>query len=173
MLKKVRVHIVSERREAVGSLFETPTGQLLPIDGAGIKEAPNAEPERIEMMLEGSYRDDGARVTLTYKESELTGMEGSTTSVSFHKGSPGVISMLRDGSVKTAMVFEEARRHFCVYQTAIMPFEVCIYTKRIENALESEGQLVLDYAVELKGAQAEHNHFTLRVLPAFDRPKDL
>ena len=39
--------------------------------------------------------------------------------------------------------------------------------------LESEGRLTLDYAVELKGAQAEHNHFTLRVLPAFDRPKDL
>lgn len=167
MLKKVRIHIVSERREALGSLFETPTGSPV---ADGTAPAPEAEPERIEMTMEGSYRDDGERVTVTYKEGELTGMEGSTTSVSYHKNTPELISMLRNGSVKTAMIFEKGRRHVSVYQTAIMPFEVCIFTRSVANSIEQDGHLALDYTVELRGAQAEQTHFSMRILPAFDKP---
>ena len=166
MLKKVRIHIVSERREALGSLFET-AGR--PIMDETVP-APDAEPECIEMTVQGSYRDDGERVTITYKEGELSGMEGTTTTVSFHKNDPALISMLRNGTVKTAMVFEKGRRHFCVYQTPIMPFEVCIYTRSVTNLLENEGKLELGYTVELRGAQAEQTHFTMRLLPVFDSP---
>ena len=167
MLKKVRIHIVSERREATGSLFDSAEGSPA-LDNTA--PAPAAEPERIEMTLEGSYLDDGERVTISYKEGELSGMEGSSTSVSFHKGNPGLISMLRNGSVKTAMIFEKGRRHFCIYQTPVMPFEVCIFTRSVTNLLEQDGKLTLDYTVELRGAQAEQTHFSMRVLPIFARP---
>ena len=168
MLKKVRISILSLRQESTVSLFEESKGKPSP---SGEATAEPAAPERMEMMLEGSYRDDGERVTITYKESELSGMEGATTTLSYHKNNPGLVTMLRDGSVRTALVFEEGCRHFSVYQTAIMPFEVCIFTKKVCNGLENEGKLHLDYTVELRGAQAEENDFTLTLLPAFDRPK--
>lgn len=168
MLKKVRVQIVTDRFEAKGSLYETPAGKLLPTPE---QDRPAKEDiEHIEMTVEASYHDDGDRVCIRYRESELSGMEGSVTSVSFRKSEPTLISMLRDGSVKTALVFEPAVRHLCVYQTQIMPFEVCIYTRSVKNRIEKDGTLEMDYTVELRGAQAEHTAFSMRVLPVFHKP---
>lgn len=169
MLKKVRIQIITDRFEAKGSLYEAPNGKLLPSPEQD--RPPKEEIEHIEMMVEGSYHDDGNRVCIRYKEGEISGMEGSVTSVSFQKNDPSLISMLRDGSVKTALIFEPTVRHLCVYQTQIMPFEVCIYTRSVKNTVTEDGCLEMDYTVELRGAQAEHTQLSLRVLPFFDRPK--
>ncbi|MBQ8356605.1 MAG: DUF1934 domain-containing protein [Clostridia bacterium] len=167
MLKKVRVQITTERYEIKGSLFDTPIGTLIPE-----KDPPPAEDdvEKMEMTMDASYHDDGTRVCIRYKESELTGMEGSTTSVSFQKSDPGVISMLRDGAVKTALIFEQHQRHLCVYQTQIMPFEVGVYTKKVHNGIEKDGILQMNYTVEIRGAQAEYTKFQMKILPYFDKP---
>ena len=168
MLKKVRVQIITARYEVKGSLYNSAMADV-PSDAV----APplfHGETEHMEMTVEGRYHDNGTRVCISYKESELTGMEGSTTSVSFHKSEPQTISMLRDGSVKTALVFEPSKRHLCVYQTPIMPFEVCVYTRSVRNEIETEGVLEMDYTVELRGAQAERTKFFMRVLPSFDQP---
>ena len=51
-----------------------------------------------------------------------------------------------------------------------MPFDVCIFTRTVENRIETEGTLQMDYAVELRGAQTERTKFQMRVLPDFDKP---
>ena len=168
MLKKVRVQINTERYEIKGSLFDT-SANLPTLDENPPRPAEN-EIERTEMTMDARYHDDGTRVCISYKESELTGMEGSTASVSFFKSEPGLITMLRDGSVKTALIFEEGKRHLCVYQTPIMPFEVGVYTKKVHNGIEKDGVLEMNYTVELRGAQAEQTRLSMRVLPYFERP---
>lgn len=169
MLKKVRVQIITDRYEVKGSFYSS-TMEMVPPEAVA-PPSFHGETEHMEMTVEARYHDDGTRVCISYKESELTGMDGSTTSVSFHKSEPQTLSMLRDGTVKTALVFEQAKRHLCVYQTQIMPFEVCVYTRSIRNAIESEGVLEMDYTVEIRGAQAERTKFLMRVLPCFDQPK--
>lgn len=168
MLKKVRVQITTERYEIKGSLFEAPAGVFTPL--AEQPRPVESEVEKMEMTMDARYHDDGTRVCISYKESELTGMEGATTSVSFFKSEPGLITMLRDGSVKTALIFEEGQRHLCIYQTQIMPFEVGVYTKKVHNGIEKDGILEMNYTVELRGAQAEQTKFQMRVLPYFDKP---
>ena len=168
MLKKVRVQIVTDRYEMQGSLWETPSGKLLPDFDAAPPQ--KSEIEHLEMTTEAVYHDDGHRVCISYKESELSGMEGSKTSVSFQKNDPSFLSMLRDGAVKTAMVFQPNERHHSVYQTPIMPFEVCVFTRTVENRIEEDGTLRMDYAIELRGAQTERTKFLMRVLPFFDKP---
>ena len=81
--------------------------------------------------------------------------------------------MLRTGSVKTALLFDEGRRHECVYQTPIMNFDVCVQTNTVKNAIEAMGTLDLDYVVELKGAQAEHTKMKIVISPAYDKPQGL
>ncbi len=103
------------------------------------------------------------RAEINYNESELTGMEGASTTVSFEEATPNLVTMLRGGSVTTAMVFEPGKRHICVYETPIMPFELCIHTLKVENKLLSEGSLYLDYIVEFKGAQAERTKFLIEI----------
>jgi len=162
MLKKVRIQIVATRREVKGSLFT---------DDGTLTAVRDAEPERMELTVQGRWHDDGNQVRISYEESALTGMEGSTTTLSYPKSEAGTVTMLRTGTVRTALVFEQDKRHLSIYRTPIMPFEVCVFTRRVQNALESAGTLTLDYDIELRGAQAEHSTFTLRVLPDFDKPQ--
>ena len=163
MLKKVKIKIITDREEAAVGLFEN---IVVPL-------AEKGAPEHSEMTVEGAYHDDGTRVAISYDESAATGMEGSRATISFQKSEPGLISMLRTGSVKTALLFERGRRHICVYQTPLAPFEVCVQTSTVKNAVEAMGTLDLDYMVELKGAQAEHTRMKIIISPAFDKPRGL
>jgi uncharacterized beta-barrel protein YwiB (DUF1934 family) len=102
--------------------------------------------------------------SLSYEESELTGMEGSSSQISFFFSNPELVTMLRSGSVSTALVFEPNKRHFCTYKTPFMPFEVCVHTLRIDNQLLSDAAtLDLDYLVEIRGAQAERCRLHLEI----------
>ena len=72
------------------------------------------EPDHIELITEGTLEllPDGLR--FFYQETELTGMEGTTTS--FQLCGPQVI-LSRTGAVNSQMVFEEGRQHTSLYET--------------------------------------------------------
>lgn len=125
------------------------------------------EDNTVELITEAEYTDDGKRIEIRYEETELTGMEGAVTCISFDKKSPGIISMMRGGTVYTVMIFEEGKRHICAYETNIMPFELCILTKKVSNALEAEADkyLGIDYLIEIRGAKTERTIFHMDVSP--------
>jgi uncharacterized beta-barrel protein YwiB (DUF1934 family) len=104
-------------------------------------------------------------VELIYAESELTGMKGSMTAIGFDRANPGLVSMMRTGPVRTAMTFEEGRRHICLYNTPYSEFEVCVRTVKVNNRLLQENKLDLDYLIEIHGAQAEHCKMTVTLRP--------
>ena len=159
MLKKVRIAIKTTQQEVATSLFHKQKASNV-----------SAEPDTIELMLEGRYHDDGTRVTISYKEGELTGMQNARTSITFQKNEPSLVTMTRDGAVRTAMIFEPGRRHLCVYQTPYMPFELAVATKQVDNRLEKDGTLHLLYTAEIKGANGQRTDFLMTLLPYLDKP---
>ena len=120
-------------------------------------------PEEAEMMMEGRVIKTSQRLELSYRESELTGMEGSVTKISFHLDCPQLVSMLRGGAVSTALVFEPDQRHVCVYNTPFSSFEVCVHTLEVRNELLEKGELYLDYLIEIHGAKTERCKMTVTV----------
>lgn len=124
---------------------------------------PQCEEEPSEMLMEGRLVTSPSRVELIYEEGELTGMEGSVTSIGFDRGAPYLISMMRTGLVSTAMVFEKGKRHLCLYNTPFSEFEICVHALQVENRLLQEGYLYIDYLIEVHGAQAERCKMTIRV----------
>ena len=181
MLKKVMIHISSRHTEASDALFsymfrendpaEENAEEAYPLEDDG-PDIDSDEP--LEILTEGSlFISKDGRVTLSYTETELSGMEGAKTSVVFDKGQEGLVTMMRSGPVNTALVFEAGSRHICVYQTPYMPFELCVHTLAVDNRLLSEGRLDLDYIIEFRGAKAEHNIFTLTVKDSLDHPRSM
>ncbi len=119
-----------------------------------------------EMVANGFLVLMEDRIEVIYDETELTGMEGSTTTISFSKDDPGVVTMLRCGSVSTALIFEEGKRHLCAYDTGVVPFELCVFTKSVKNRItEAGGRLELQYLVEIRGAKAEQTQCVLEIRP--------
>ena len=163
--RKVMIRILTVRESINRSLFDQIEPELFdedlvppPTDGE-----ESHEPERSELVMEGRLVTTTHRVELVYEESELTGMEGSVTSIGFDRAAPHVISMMRTGLVSTGMIFEAGKRHMCIYHTPFSDFEICVRAFTVNNQLLTDGKLELDYLVELHGAQTERCRMTLTV----------
>ena len=164
--RPVSIHLRSRQQEA--SNTELFRGIIEAFgDEMELTAAPEEEDTLMEIRAQGTLeRDEDGRISLSYDETELTRMEGSTTTVTFAEDDPGTVTMLRFGSVTTTLVFEQERRHICVYETPIMPFEICIYARRVQNDLTMDGgSMLLDYLIEIHGAKAERTLFELHVVP--------
>ena len=158
---ETRIKIRSELYEVEASLF---SGEVSDEEFFSSGNEGQVEADIVEINSLGRLTDDGERVTVSYEETEATGMDGSSTSVSFLKKEPEIVTMTRDGVVSATLVFEEGKRHHCIYKTPFMPFEVCVSTKKVVNTIEADGNLELDYVVEIRGAKAERTKFKMQLL---------
>lgn len=121
------------------------------------------EPGTYELTTEG-YLFSGERISVSYKEAELSEDGECITEISFQKDDPGCITITRSGSLSAAFVIEEGKRQYSVYNTPYGALEMCVYARRVENSVsESGGALLLDYAVELKGMTAQRTKMRVKV----------
>ena len=168
MLKRVRIFLTTERYGVAARLFEDMLDGMTEADVLADallspQDDGDDEPQTTEMYSDARLRLTDDMFSLSYEESELTGMEGSSSQISFLYSQPELVTMLRSGSVSTALVFEPGKRHFCTYKTPYMPFEVCVHTLKIDNRLLPKGTLDLDYVIEIRGAQAERCRMHLEI----------
>lgn len=164
--EEVRIKIRSELYEVEESLFSD-----LPEDENELAEAiadavsdGDEESDVLEINTLGTLTVDNGRVTFSYDETDSSGMEGSVTAITYLDSCPEIVSMIREGTVSATLVFEEGNRHHCLYNTPIMPFEICVRTKKVVNRLSINGTLELDYIIEIRGAKAERTRFYMQVL---------
>ena len=121
---------------------------------------------RIDVTTEGLIRRRDGRIEIEYFETELTGMAGACTCISFDEQNPELVTMIRTGSVATALVFEEGKRHVCAYNTEEAAFEICVNTSRVDNRMtERGGEILLDYCIEFRGASTEHTFIQIKAAP--------
>ena len=154
--KAIRMKIKSTRYEMGELLFSRMSAELAgELEISVPEELANGAGEDMEINTDGLLTEENGRIELSYKESELTGMDGSTTAISFSTDTPSLISMVREGSVSTALVFEQGKRHRCAYNTPYMPFEICVHTLKVDNRLATEKTIFIDYIIEIRGARAE------------------
>ncbi len=118
--------------------------------------------DKIETSLYGNVSTENDTFLVKYEE-EAEGMGGVFTEIKFDVNKPKEVSISRTGALETFMYFEEGKRHICVYNTGIMPFEICIYSKMVDNRLMTHGYLEIAYLIEIKGACAQKTVFKMEV----------
>lgn len=128
----------------------------------GRQSFEDQEPEVIELVTEGRLARDGEDgYTLSYQESELTGLEGTLTTFQIE---PERVTLLRMGEVNSQMVFEEGRRHLSMYNTPYGALAVGINTKKMRTDLSLVGgSIEINYALEIDHAVAGENRFHIQV----------
>ena len=127
----------------------------------GVQRLEDADPDTMELVTEGRLEQDGNSYTLSYQESELTGLEGTLTTFQVE---PDCITLLRMGEFNSQMVFQPGRRHFSMYDTPYGALSIGINTRKMRAALDDHGgQIEIDYAIEIDHAVAGENAFHIDV----------
>lgn len=120
------------------------------------------EPDSTELMTEGTMTlaDDGA-ITLTYQETELTGMEGTTTRFLIRDDT---VELTRTGGVNSQIVFQRGKRHSSLYETPWGMMLVDVVTTRLVHRLDSRGGLMeIQFNIAVDHQVTGQNRFKIRV----------
>ena len=121
----------------------------------------DVDPDATELMTAGTLERTEAGLRLTYQETALTGMEGTTTT--FEISGPQV-TLRRTGSVNSQMVFEEGRQHTSLYETPFGELSVDIQTSALRhNLTERGGLLEIKYSIAVEHTVTGRNSFKIRV----------
>ncbi len=121
-----------------------------------------SSPDEVELVTSGTLKRDGAGgYIVSYAETELTGLEGTTTRLHVDGGR---VTLLREGNVNSQMVFEEGRRHLSMYETPYGALSIGVNTRRMRSTLgDAGGDLEIDYAIEIDNLIAGQNLFRMNV----------
>ena len=121
------------------------------------------DPDETELMTEGTMALTEDGMVLSYEETELTGMEGTTTT--FEVKGPQVI-LTRTGTVNSQMVFEEGRQHTSLYETPFGELTVDIQTSTLKHNLTQRGGVMeIKYSIAVEHTVTGRNCFKIRVRP--------
>ena len=119
------------------------------------------DPDATELMTDGTLEVTEDGLVLSYEESELTGMEGTTTT--FEVCGPRV-TLARSGAVNSQLVFEEGRQHTSLYETPFGELSVDIQTGRLRHNLTERGGIMeIQYSIAVEHTVTGRNCFKIRV----------
>lgn len=110
------------------------------------------EPEVIRLDTEGTmdFRDGGWDIC--YEESELTGLEGVTTTF---RVEPGKVTLLRTGKLASTMVFQEGVSHDSLYRLEFGALMLTVKATRVfYDILEDGGTIDLVYNITIENTEA-------------------
>lgn len=123
---------------------------LLMIEGR--QSYDDQEPEIISLTTQGTmeFRDGGWDIR--YEESELTGLEGVTTTF---RVEPGKIHLTRTGRLESEMVFELNVPHDSLYQMEFGALQITVQaTSVFYDIVPDGGSIDLCYTLDIEHTQA-------------------
>ena len=114
----------------------------------GVQNYQDAEPDVIELTTEGTMEKQKEVWEITYEESDLTGLAGTTTA--FRVGPRGVV-LKRTGKLENQMIFMEGRRHESLYQIDIGALMIAVKATKVQSAVNEQGGTVdIHYQIEIE-----------------------
>ena len=117
--------------------------------------------DAVEFVTDGQYGYADGCGTLTYMESELTGLEGTRTSLSFD---PERMVIEREGTLNSRMIFEPGQRHMFLYETPFGAATMGLDTHRIRSRLGAHGgDIDIEYVVDMDQSVVGRNRFYIQV----------
>ena len=133
----------------------------------GRQSYADQEPEVIELVTEGTMEFVGGGWNLSYEESELTGLQGTRTTL---RVSPDTVRVIRTGECPSELLFETGKRNLSLYHTEYGDLSVVISTRSIRSTLTDDGgELNVSYAVEIGSSPVGVNQLSLNIQNAEEK----
>lgn len=118
--------------------------------------------EQISFVTEGKLTREEDSYVITYEESEITGLEGTTTTLKAGKDS---VTLIRHGNVDSMMLFEVGKTHLTDYDTRFGSVILGITAKNVDvDFNDSGGTIKIDYILEYNRSYGGSNSLLVRVV---------
>ena len=126
---------------------------------SGLQDA--GTPDNIEFVTCGNYCFEKGCIRISYQESELTGLEGTQTTITV---TPEGVFLTREGTMTTCMKFIEGQRDSFLYDTPFGSATMTIDTNRIRTAFSPHGGVMeIDYVIDIDHSLVNRSKFRLNV----------
>jgi len=130
----------------------------------GIQTDLENDTNTLELITEGKYYRKGNNYYITYKESEVTGMAGTTTTL---KVCEDVVSLMRFGKVNSQFVFQKGQKHISSYETEYGTFTIGVYANNVDiNINDAGGEIRVGYQIEIDSHSTGRNDFYMLIREA-------
>lgn len=115
-----------------------------------------------EFYTEGSYREENGTRYLSYEESELSGMEGTTTILELKKEEAALV---RKGAINTRMLFRTGCKTEALYDTSYGVIDFSILTQKLDIKICNDliYGVYLRYRLRMSPEEDYHNEMTITV----------
>lgn len=135
---------------------------IISVKGSQISE--DSDENVMELITEGKYYKKGNTYFITYKESEVTGMKGTTTTL---KVADNMVTLMRFGSVNSQFVFQRGQKHVSYYDTEYGAFTISVYTNQMEIKVDDNGgEIRVGYELEIDNNKTGENDFHMFIREA-------
>ncbi|QCX33407.1 DUF1934 domain-containing protein [Caloramator sp. E03] len=127
------------------------------------KQAIDGEYETIELITEGKFFKEDNRYMAEYEESEISGMEGTKTTLKIEDNS---LTIIRRGTTNSNLVFKKGVSDRSIYSTPFGSLEVLIKPTKVDIDInEKGGKVELEYRMEAAGFEPIDNSLELNIKP--------
>ncbi len=119
--------------------------------------------DKLEFVTEGDLYKESDRAYVTYAESEVSGMEGTTTTVCVDGQK---VSLIRLGTINSIMEFEAGKKNVTWYSTPYGDVTMGIITKDVfvnYNDQEEPTKVMIDYNIEIEGKTNSENRLNIKI----------
>ena len=126
-----------------------------------LQNCDEEKPDLLDFMTDGQYLFSKNTGHIKYAESELTGMEGTQTSLTIL---PDRIVVDRRGSITSRMEFVEGEKNSFLYATPFGNATMSLDTRKISHSFSEEGgRAEIEYVMDLDHKVFSRNRFIINV----------
>ena len=119
------------------------------------------EPEVIQLVTEGTMEFSDGGWDISYQESELTGLQGVTTTF---RVEPDKVTLIRTGSLRSTMEFRVGQPHDSLYQMEFGALMLTVTTRHMFYDILPEGGCIdLLYDIEIEKTEAGQVEYHLYI----------
>lgn len=130
----------------------------------GTQAAEDQDVNIMELVTEGKYYKLDDAYYVTYDESEVTGMNGTTTTL---KVMDGVVTLIRVGSVNSHFVFQQGQKHVSYYDTEHGAFTISVLANEVNVKIDDNGgEISVGYQLEIDNNNTGENDFFMSIREA-------
>jgi uncharacterized beta-barrel protein YwiB (DUF1934 family) len=121
----------------------------------------DGQPESIELVTEGEYYKEGSNYFAVYNETEISGMDGTMTTLKIDEDS---LTIIRKGTTNSNLVFKRHFNHISLYNTPYGTLEVTVRPSKVQiNVDDNGGKVELKYKMEAPGLEVVENELELNI----------